>query len=294
MQSLIGTGVAVVTPFTVNKEVDYPALRKIIHHLIEGQVEYLVAMGTTAEAPTLKHEEKLRVLDTFFEETEGKLPLVMGIGGNNTQNIVKHVEDYNNRYPEIEAILSVSPYYNKPSQEGIYQHYKAISEASDTPIILYNVPGRTSSNISAETSLRLAHDCENVVAIKDASGSVEQWMEIVQAKPDGFLLLSGDDSLVLPLISIGGSGIISVSANAFPRAFSDMVRYALASDFKAAQELHYQLFDMMKLHFAEGNPAGVKTAMALQGLCESEVRLPLVKGTNALKQKMAKFIPVSH
>lgn len=288
MQSLIGTGVAVVTPFTVNKEVDYPALRRIIHHLIDGGVEYLVVMGTTGESATLKHDEKLKVLDTFFEETEDKLPIVMGIGGNNTRYIAKVVEDYNERYPGLKAVLSVSPYYNKPSQEGIYQHYKLIAEASSVPIILYNVPGRTSSNISADTSLRLAQDCKNVVAVKEASGNLEQVMEIVTGKPDEFLVLSGDDSLSLPMIALGASGVISVSANAFPFQFSEMVRAALGGDIERAKRLHYQLFPMMKLHFEEGNPAGVKMAMALQELCEPWVRLPLVEATDELKTKLQK------
>ncbi len=286
MQTLIGTGVAVVTPFALDKGVDYPALRKVIQHLIKGGVEYLVVMGTTGESATLSHDEKRKVLDTFFEESTGETPIVMGIGGNDTRKIADMVDQYTRAYPQLGGILSVSPYYNKPSQEGLFQHYKAIAEATDFPIILYNVPGRTSSNVEAQTTLQLAHEVHNIVAVKEASGDLEQVMEIVRQKPEDFLLLSGDDALSLPILSLGGRGVISVSANAFPFEFSEMVRAALRNDWVKARELHYHLFPMMKLHFEEGNPAGVKMAMALQGLCEAELRLPLVKASNRLKEKI--------
>ncbi|MCI4667999.1 MAG: 4-hydroxy-tetrahydrodipicolinate synthase [Bacteroidia bacterium] len=290
MQSLIGTGVAVVTPFTVNKEVDFPALRRVIKHLIDGKVEYLVMLGTTGETATLTQDESLKIVETFFEEAEGKIPLVMGIGGNNTASIVKKVEDHHKRFPQTEAILSVSPYYNKPGQEGIYRHYKAVAEASPLPLILYNVPPRTSSNVSAETTLRLAHDLKNVVAMKEASGDLDQCMRIVAGKPKDFLLLSGDDTMSLPMISIGGKGTISVSANAFPFQFSEMVRSAIDGHAEKAQQLHYSLYQIMKLHFKEGNPSGVKTAMALQGICENWVRLPLIEATEKLAEEMKRLV----
>mgnify|MGYP001795792286 CR=1 FL=1 len=287
MQSLIGTGVAVVTPFAVNKEVDFPSLKKVIHHLIKGGVEYLVVMGTTGEAATLSKAEERKVIDFFFEEVEGKLPIVLGIGGNDTKRVGEKITEFSGIYKETEAILSVSPYYNKPSQEGIYQHYASLASSTDLPLILYNVPGRTSSNISAETTLKLAYDFANVVATKEASGNIAQIMEIIKGKNEDFLVLSGDDNMSLPMISLGGSGTISVSANAFPLRFSEMVRAALNGDWAKARELNYQLLPMMKLHFQEGNPSGVKMAMALQGLCEPQVRLPLVKATEGLKAQIS-------
>lgn len=287
MTSFTGTGVAVVTPFDQQGRVDEPALARIIEHLIAGGVEYLVVLGTTGEAATLSGEEQSRVIETFFEVNEGRLPIVLGVGGNNTQLICKSAEALSKRY-QPSGLLSVSPYYNKPSQEGIYQHYKAVAASTDLPIIIYNVPGRTASNITADTCLRLAHEVDNIVAIKEASGNLEQGMDIVAGKPDGFQVLSGDDALSLALIACGYTGVISVTANAMPRAFSDMVRAALAGEIERARGLHYTLWPLMEQHFAEGNPAGVKATMELLGLCTREVRLPLIKASEALIERIKK------
>ncbi|MEL6672414.1 MAG: 4-hydroxy-tetrahydrodipicolinate synthase [Bacteroidota bacterium] len=285
MKLLSGTGVAVVTPFQEQATVDFPALRNVISYLIQGGVEYLVALGTTAEAATLSSAEQTKVIEVFQEETQGKIPLVLGVGGNNTAAICQKAREYEQRYRPA-AFLSVSPYYNKPSQEGIYQHFKALCEATDTPIILYNVPGRTSSNISAQTCLRLARDFAQVVAIKEASGDMEQIMHILHQRPQGFLVLSGEDTLTLPMVALGCDGVISVTANAFPAEFSNMTRAALAHDLDTAQQLHYELLPFMDLNFREGNPTGVKALMQLLGVCGDHVRLPLVPGTSELRQAM--------
>lgn len=285
MQKFFGTGVAIVTPFTQDLQVDIPALRRVTENQIEGKVEYLVVLGTTGESATLTPEEKTLVIETIFDQTDGRIPIVLGAGGNDTASICKQVEKYTRTY-EADGILSVSPYYNKPSQEGIYQHYKAVAGATDLPVILYNVPPRTSSNVSAETTLRLAHDCSNVVAMKEASGSLEQCMAIIRDKPEGFQLLSGDDVLSIPLISLGGEGTISVTANALPADFSEMVRAAMAGDYAKANEIFYRIFPLIQLNFREGNPVGVKTLMSILGLCENHVRLPLVKGSSELERLM--------
>jgi len=242
---LTGTGVAIVTPFKKNGTVDFTALKKLVNHLINGKVEYLVVMGTTGESVTLSKEEKQEVMDCVVKETKKRVPLVLGVGGNNTSEVVKQIEKVDSK--NFSAILSVSPYYNKPSQEGIYQHYKAISKASKLPIILYNVPGRTSSNISAETTLRLAKDFKNIVAIKEASGNLAQCMQIINGRPKNFLVISGDDNLTLPIIACGGDGVISVVANAYPKDFSDMLRAALGYDLDTARKLHYKLMDFTDL-----------------------------------------------
>ncbi|MEZ4774625.1 MAG: 4-hydroxy-tetrahydrodipicolinate synthase [Bacteroidia bacterium] len=283
MQQFSGTGVAVVTPFSSDYTLDTYALRKTINHLIDGKVEYLVVLGTTGESATLSSEEKKRVIDIFFEETDNRIPLVLGSGGNNTAEICKQVEYYTEKYRPA-GILSVSPYYNKPSQEGIYQHYKAVAGSTDLPVILYNVPGRTSSNVLAPTTLRLAHDCSNIVAVKEASGNFEQFMEILRERPAGFQVLSGDDSISIPMISLGAEGTISVIANALPLEFSDMIRAALAGKYEEAREIHYRIFPFMQLIFREGNPVGIKVLMEMLGICSPTVRLPLVEGTAALRE----------
>lgn len=287
MNSLIGTGVAVVTPFFEDKTVDHEALGRVIEHLIEGKVEYLVALGTTGESVTLNKEETFQVLDTFFKVNDGRLPIVIGVGGNNTQAVCERAKEVEKRY-DAEALLSVSPYYNKPTQEGIYQHFKTLSESTAKPIILYNVPPRTSSNVEAETVVRLATDCKNIVAVKEASGDLIQGMAIVAERPEGFLVLSGDDQLALAQIATGFDGVISVVGNAFPGMFSQLVRDALAGKLDAAREANYKLRKLMGLNFVEGNPAGVKTAMALQGLCRRDVRLPLVLVSEALENIIKK------
>lgn len=285
MNPFSGTGVALITPFTEDLQIDFPALKKLTRDLIQGQVEYLVVLGTTGEAATLSLEEQYQVIECVQTENNGQLPIVLGIGGNNTQTICKKAEDWTRRF-KPEAILSVSPYYNKPSQEGIYQHYKTITEYTDKDLILYNVPGRTASNVQAETCLRLAHDIPQIVAMKEASGDIAQVMQIIAGRPEGFSLLSGDDPLVLPYVALGGDGIISVSANALPGKFSSMVRASLSGDWDIARKLHYEMMPLVKFNFAEGNPTGVKSLMYLLGKCNPAVRLPLVKGTEELLARM--------
>ncbi|MEO0897021.1 MAG: 4-hydroxy-tetrahydrodipicolinate synthase [Bacteroidota bacterium] len=291
MQSLIGTGVAVVTPFSMDGAVDYPSLKKIIKHLIEGKVEYLVALGTTGEVPSLTDKEEREILDTFFQECEGKIPVVIGVGGNATEFIVNRTKEYVKAYPQAEAILSVSPYYNKPTQEGIIAHYSRIAESTDKPIILYNVPHRTGSNMTAATTLELA-SIPNIVAMKEASGNMAQIMRLLKDKEDDFLILSGDDPLSLPMLALGGKGTISVSANAFPLIFSNMVRAGLAGEMEEARRLHHQLLDVTGLLFKEGNPAGVKAAMHLRGLLEPHVRLPLIAASDKLREEIALHMPI--
>jgi 4-hydroxy-tetrahydrodipicolinate synthase len=286
MHPFTGTGVAVVTPFDQSHQLDLPALQRVLEHLIVGGVEYLVALGTTGESTTLSADEQKQLLDTIFAVCKGKAPVVIGAGGNNTLQLCEKVEALTKAYPEAAGILSVSPAYNKPQQAGIYQHYRAVAESTDLPIILYNVPGRTASNLAAETTLRLAHDLPNVVAVKEASGKLEQVMEIIRQRPEGFAVLSGDDLLSLPIIAMGGEGTISVTANALPDPFSRMIRAALAGDGHTARRLHYALMPLIELNFAEGNPAGVKGMMALQNLCGPAVRLPLVSASPALSTQM--------
>jgi 4-hydroxy-tetrahydrodipicolinate synthase len=274
MEKFKGTGVAIVTTFNSDKSVDYNSLEKLVNHLIDNGINYLVVQGTTGESVTLTKEEKKETLAFIQKVNNGRLPIVLGIGGNCTTTVVDAFQTTD--LTGVDAILSVSPYYNKPTQEGIYQHYKAIAGVSTLPIILYNVPGRTSSNILPETTLRLARDFDNIIAVKEAAGSLEQCMEIINNKPDEFLLISGDDALTLPMIASGGDGVISVIANAFPKGFSGMVKSALNDDMKTAQELHYQYFEMIHYLFVEGNPAGVKAALKILGIAGDTVRLPLV------------------
>lgn len=287
MNPFSGTGVALITPFTDDLQIDIPALRSVTRNMIRGKVDYLVVLGTTGESATLSSEEQLTVIETIQDENAGQLPIVLGVGGNNTREISRKAEAWTQRF-DPEGILSVSPYYNKPSQEGIYQHYKQVSEHTDRPIILYNVPGRTSSNVSAETCLRLAHDIGHIVAMKEASGNPEQIMEIIAGRPTGFSVLSGDDLLVLPYVALGGDGIISVTANALPAKFSNMVRASLEGNWDLARKLHYEMLTLIQLNFAEGNPTGVKTLMNLLGICKPGVRLPLVKATDQLLAKIRK------
>jgi 4-hydroxy-tetrahydrodipicolinate synthase len=286
--NLRGTGVAIVTPFKKNGAIDHEGLKKLVNHLIKGGVEYLVVMGTTGESATLTREEKESVISSVVKETKKRVPLVLGVGGNYTDEIVKAVKKVDTK--SFSAILSVSPYYNKPSQEGIYQHYKAISKASKLPIILYNVPGRTASNITWETTIRLAKDFKNIVAIKEASGNIEQCMKIIKNRPKDFLVISGDDNLTLPIIACGGDGVISVVANAFPRNFSDMVRAALKHNLTRAHKLHYPLVDITDQLFADGNPGGIKQALNILNICGTTVRLPLVEPNDKVKQKLKELI----
>ncbi len=283
-----GTGVAIVTPFNKEKQVDYHALEKLLEHIISGGVDFVVSMGTTSEAATLTEEEKEKVLSEVLRVIDNRKPVVLGIGGNNTQKVVETLKNTN--LDQIAGILSVAPYYNKPNQRGLYEHFSVIAKSSPKPVILYNVPGRTSSNISAETTLKLAHEFDNIVAVKEASGSFKQIMEIVKNKPDGFSVLSGDDALTLPLISIGVEGVISVVANAFPGKFSTMVRQALQGDFIKAKSIHYELIDIINQLFADGNPAGVKKALSLLNITEDYLRLPLVEVNQNVSEKLFRLI----
>lgn len=283
-----GTGVAIITPFTAKGAVDFPALSKLVEHLIKGRVEYIVVMGTTGESATLSKEEKQKVVEHIIKVTKKRLPLVLGVGGNNTAEIIETLKK--DDLSAFSAILSVSPYYNKPSQEGIYQHYKAISKASPLPIILYNVPGRTSSNIAWDTTIRLANEFKNIIAIKEASGNLEQCMKIIKHRPDNFLIISGDDNLTLPIIASGGDGVISVVANAYPADFSDMVRHALIHDLKTAQKLHYKLLEITEQLFADGNPGGIKYVLSQKKITGSHVRLPLVEPNDTVKAKLKKLM----
>jgi 4-hydroxy-tetrahydrodipicolinate synthase len=270
---LRGTGVAMITPFTASGAVDYDALRRLIDHIIQGGVEYVVSLGTTGESVTLGAEERRDVLAFTKKTVAGRVPIVAGFGGNNTGHVIEEINSAD--LHGITAILSVSPYYNKPTQQGIYLHYKAIAESSPLPIVLYNVPGRTSSNIAAETTLRLAHDFDNIAGIKEASGNLGQCMDIIAGRPEGFLVVSGEDELTLPMISFGIDGVISVVANAFPQLFSDMVRQALAGQFDDAAQNHFRLLRITRLLFTEGNPAGVKCVLKELGICGDHLRLPL-------------------
>lgn len=283
-QQFRGTGIALITPFNENGSIDFEALRKVIEHDIKGGVEYLVSLGTTGETATLNKEEKLQVLRFTAELVNKRVPLVAGFGGNDTRELIEAIKGFD--FEGYDALLSASPYYNKPTQEGIYQHYKAVAEASPVPVILYNVPGRTSSNVTAETTLRLARDFKNIIAVKEASGNFDQVMQIIKYRPDGFLVISGDDLITLPLIAAGADGVISVIGNAMPGDFSEMVRLALKSDFPSARKLHYKLTDLTNLLFAEGNPGGVKAVLQLMGIGTDQVRLPLWRISNELTNKL--------
>lgn len=284
MNALKGTGVALITPFTASGDIDYEAYKRLLHYVIDGGVEYVVVNGTTGESATTDSDEKKKLLEIALEVCEGKVGVVFGIGGNNTAQAVKQLKAFEQK--GVVAILSVSPYYNKPTQEGIYQHYKALSEASPLPLIVYNVPGRTSSNVLADTTLRLQADFQNIVAVKEASGNLEQIMAIIRDRREGFLVLSGDDNLTLPIIAMGGDGVISVSGQGFPHIFSQMVRDALAGNMKDAREKHYKLFEITKLLFAEGNPGGIKALLAHLGIIEEHLRLPLWPVSAALRNKI--------
>jgi 4-hydroxy-tetrahydrodipicolinate synthase len=285
---LKGTGVAIVTPFTKTGAVDFAGLSKLVNHLIKGKVEYLVVLGTTGETATLSKEEKQQVINHVIKETKKRVPLVLGIGGNNTQEVIDTIKHTD--LSAFAAILSVSPYYNKPSQQGIYQHYKAIAQSTAKPIILYNVPGRTGSNITADTTLKLATDFKNIVAIKEASGNIEQCMSIIKNKPKNFLIISGDDNLTLPLLACGADGVISVLANVYPKDFSEMVRCGLKGDYTTARKLHYKTFEVTNQLFADGNPGGAKIALELLKVCGADVRLPLVKPNEAVQQKLKQLV----
>lgn len=288
MNKFKGTGVALVTPFRKEGEVDFNALQKLVEFQIENGVNYLVVQGTTGESVTLTDEEKVSVLEYIIDVTKNRVPIVLGVGGNNTSNVVQQIKKFNSF--RIDAYLSVSPYYNKPSQAGIIAHYGQIAQASDKPIILYNVPGRTGSNMTAETTLTLANTYANIVAVKEASGNLEQIMEVIKGKPSDFLVISGDDALTLPHIACGGDGVISVVANAFPKRFSSMVDYALKGDLEKAKPLHYELFPIIQQLFADGNPGGIKYVLKLISIGEDHVRLPLVNINDEVAKKLYELV----
>lgn len=267
-------GVALITPFNEDGTIDFPALARLIEYQIQNGIDYLVALGTTAETPTLTEDEKARVRAFIIEKVNGRVPIVLGLGGNNTNAIVENLKTQN--FDGIDAILSVVPYYNKPSQEGIYQHYKAIASATKLPVILYNVPGRTGVNMTAETTLRLARDFDNIVAIKEASGNITQMDDIIKNKPSDFMVISGDDGITFPLITLGAVGVISVIGNAIPREFSRMVRLALNGDYASALTIHHRFTELFSLLFIDGNPAGVKCLLHAMGYIQNQLRLPLV------------------
>ncbi|WP_396180481.1 4-hydroxy-tetrahydrodipicolinate synthase [Flavobacterium sp.] len=288
MQSLIGTGVALVTPFKKDFSVDTEALKRITNFVIEGGVEYLVILGTTAESATLEASEKETVIKTILAANNGRVPMVLGVGGNNTAKVVEELKTRD--LSPFAAVLSVSPYYNKPTQEGIYQHFKAVSEASPIAIIVYNVPGRTSSNMLPSTVIRLANDFKNIIGIKEAAGDIVQAMKLIQTKPEGFLVISGDDMITLPMVLAGGSGVISVIGEGFPKEFSEMVRLGLNKKVDEAYKLHYKLADSIDMIFEQGNPAGIKEVFKHLGLSENTVRLPLVNVDENLSGRLANFI----
>ncbi|WP_248723414.1 4-hydroxy-tetrahydrodipicolinate synthase [Seonamhaeicola sp. ML3] len=284
----LGTGVALVTPFNSDLSVDHDALKNIVNYNIENGVEYLVICGTTGESVTLTKQEKKAVIKTISETNNGRLPLVLGIGGNNTAAVVEEIKTTD--LSGIDAILSVSPYYNKPTQEGLYQHFKAIAEVSPIDIILYNVPGRTSKNMEADTTIRLANDFSNIIAVKEAGNNMAQYLELLKNKPEDFLVISGDDDLALGVVLAGGAGVISVIGQALPKDFSEMIRLGLKGDPKAAYKLHFKLIDVIGYIFEENNPAGIKAVFEALGLCADTVRLPVVPASSHLKEKIKAYL----
>ena len=286
-EQLKGTGVAIVTPFNENETVDFNALGKLIDFIIGNGVEYVVTLGTTGETPTLDKQEKLDIINFTFEKINGRVPIVVGIGGNNTKEVVEQVQTY--PLDKAVAVLSACPYYSKPSQEGIFQHYKLIAEASPKPIILYNVPGRTGRNMEASTTLRLAHEVANVAGIKEAGNNISQCMQILRDRPDNFLVVSGDDDLVLPELACGIDGVISVVANCYPKQFSDMVRAGLKFDFTTAKKLNDPLLEVYNLLFTENNPAGIKAFLYEMGLIKNILRLPVTPLSDGVHQKIKTY-----
>jgi 4-hydroxy-tetrahydrodipicolinate synthase len=283
-----GTGVAIVTPFKNDSSIDFAALGRVVNHVIDGGVNYIVVMGTTGESVTLTKEEKKAIISYVVEVTDNRVPLVIGIGGNSTQEVINCIRHTN--FCGVDGILSVAPYYNKPNQRGLIQHFKAIATSSPVPVIMYNVPGRTCSNITSETCIELANECENIVAIKEASGDMAQIMRIIKHKPDNFSVISGDDMMTIPIIASGGSGIISVLANAFPAATSELVSNALKSNFKSAREIHLRYLEMIELLFIDGNPSGVKAMLNIMNICQNNLRLPLVPVNRTIYTRIQKAI----
>ncbi|WP_053977582.1 4-hydroxy-tetrahydrodipicolinate synthase [Mangrovimonas xylaniphaga] len=288
MTKFYGTGVALITPFNEDLSVDHEALKNIVNYNVENGTDYLVISGTTGESVTITKEEKKAIIATIVEANNGRLPLVLGIGGNNTANVIEEIKATD--LSQIDAVLSVSPYYSKPTQEGIYQHFKAISEACPVDIILYNVPGRTASNMLPETTLRLANDFKNIVAVKEAGNNMGQYLKLLKDKPEDFLIISGDDDLALAVVLAGGAGVISVIGQGLPKQFAKMIKLGLEGKAKEAYDIHFKLMDIVGYIFAENNPAGIKAVFEALGLANDAVRLPLVPATEELKQKIKNFI----
>jgi 4-hydroxy-tetrahydrodipicolinate synthase len=279
-----GTGVAIITPFRNDGSIDFKSLGKLLDHLVKGGVNYIVALGTTGESVTLSKDEKKAIINFVTDSMCGKVPVVVGIGGNNTEEVLDSIRHTD--FQGIDGILSVAPYYNKPSQQGLYLHFKAIATASPVPVIIYNVPGRTGSNISADTTVKLATDCKSIIATKEASGNLAQIMQIVKFKPKNFQVISGDDALALPIVAMGGSGVISVAANAYPRQMSEMIGQALKGDFSKACTIHYKLLDIINAMFEEGNPSGIKALLEIIKIAPNNLRLPLAPVSDALYSKL--------
>ena len=286
--SLTGTGVAVITPFHSYGTIDFTALENVLNHIIDGGVDFVLALGTTSEAVTLSKDEKNAVVNFFIETVDKRVPIMLGVGGNSTQEVVNCIKSLS--FNGIDSILSVAPYYNKPQQKGIYAHFKTIADTSPVPVYLYNVPSRTSVNITAETTLKLASEVNNIVGIKEASGDLNQIMEILRTKPADFKVLSGDDILTLPMLSLGAEGVISVVANAFPVEYSTMVRKGMNGDFAGARKNHFQLYEIINTLFADGNPSGIKAALDIMEICKNNVRLPLVKVNKGVYNQLKQLI----
>jgi len=288
MKRFKGAGVAIVTPFKNDSSIDFSALGRVINHVIKGGINYIVVLGTTGESVTLTKDEKQAVISYACEAVDGRVPVIIGIGGNNTQEVINSIRQAD--LTGIDAVLSVAPYYNKPTQRGLFQHSKAVSTWCPVPVIMYNVPGRTGCNISAETCLELAHSCENITGIKEASGDITQIMKIIRGKPEKFDVISGDDMLTIPVIAAGGIGVISVLANAFPVACSDLTGNALKNNFKSAREMQFQYLNLIELLFTEGNPAGVKAMLSILNICQNYLRLPLVPVSRTTMTRIQKAI----
>jgi 4-hydroxy-tetrahydrodipicolinate synthase len=288
MKKFKGTGVAIVTPFKNDSSIDFSALGRVINHVIKGGINYIVALGTTGESVTLTKDEKKAIVSYVIEAVDSRVPLIVGIGGNNTQEVINSIRQTD--LSGIDGLLSVAPYYNKPTQRGLFQHFKAIATWSPVPVIMYNVPGRTSCNISADTCLELAHQCENITGIKEASGDISQIMKIIKGKPENFGVISGDDMLTIPIIAVGGIGVISVLGNAFPAAWTELVNHALKNNFKSAREIQFRYLEMIELLFTEGNPAGIKAMLSVMNICQNTLRLPLVPVSRTTMTRIQKAV----
>jgi 4-hydroxy-tetrahydrodipicolinate synthase len=288
MQKFVGTGVALVTPFKKDLSIDFAALSKLVEFNLANGVDYLVINGTTGESVTVSKEERQRIVDVIVSVNKGRVPLVLGLGGNNTSAVIAEI--LSSDLTHIDAVLSVAPYYSKPTQEGFYQHFKAIALASPKPIILYNVPGRTSKNMDYQTTLRLASDFSNIIAVKEAGNNVQQYLELIKNKPKDFLIISGDDDLALNVVLAGASGVISVIGQAFPKEFSTLIRLGLQGKNKEAYKLHYKLMDIISMIFSENNPSGIKAVLQCLGITSNEVRLPLVKASEKLQKEITNFV----